>query len=83
MADEPMPASQANTMFWIGRVGAAAGPRAPPDAIDFLPFMRLHLGGGRRQVALVARRCPSSAGTTPTRKRHRRRAEHTDTVTPK
>ncbi len=44
IADEPMPASQANTMFLIGPCAAAPASESPPptscDEIeDFLPFI--------------------------------------------
>ena len=41
IADEPMPASQAKTMLWIGPlwVPAAAPPVSIEEIDDFLPFM--------------------------------------------
>ena len=78
MADEPMPASQANTMSWIGPVlaaGLGVGERAS-DAIDFLPFiasiwLRWRPAGRRprRPVHLQQER--------PDQEGHQRRAEHT------
>ena len=54
MADEPMPASQANTMVWIGpSCRAAAGAGQALEADDFLPFMASICAVAPAQVALV------------------------------
>ena len=67
IAEEPMPASQAKTILWIGPVwpeasaaAAAPAPAAPapvsaPATEDFLPFMSSIL-------AVAAARSPSSCG---------------------
>ena len=81
MADEPIPASQANTMFWIGPSWPrAAEPASALEAIDFLPFM-----SSICEVASI--RSPSSlrsifSRTAPTRK-ETRAAPKTPTVMPK
>ena len=58
MAQDPMPASQANTMLRISRVAVAVAAAVPPPVSAlatevFLPFIASIERGGGGQVALV------------------------------
>ena len=55
MAEEPMPASQANTIEVIGPVCSTPEPASAEEATDFLPFID-------SMLAVAPPRSPSLAG---------------------